>query len=241
MNLHLGCSGWSYPDWKGVVYPENLPASKWFSHYATVFDTVEINYTFYHFPKSQTAENWRKRAPEGFLYTLKAPRLITHIRRFNDCTGLLKDFYAACSVLQDKLGCVLFQLPPSLRFDKMKLKQILELLDPAFKNVLEFRHESWWCEEAFAVLKKHGTIFCSVSAPRLPDDLITTSDDIYVRFHGAKSWYAYDYAKAELSEWAGKIRAAKPKAVWAYFNNDVSGFAVQNCVDLRRMLENPGL
>ena len=237
MEKFIGCSGWSYPDWKGVVYPESLPASKWFSHYATLVGTVEVNYTFYHFPKEKTIVNWEERAPKGFIYTLKAPRLITHIKRFSDCKKLLDDFYKICARLKDKLGCVLFQLPPSAYFDMAKLEKILDLLDPDFKNVLEFRHPSWWRKETYATLRKHSVIFCAVSAPLLPEDLIKTADEVYVRFHGAASWYAYDYSKAELAAWADKIGAARAKRVWAYFNNDVGGFAVRNSLELQKMLK----
>lgn len=207
----------------------------WFSHYAGVFNTVELNSTFYHFPKTKTAKGWCRKAPEGFVYSVKANKIITHLKRFENTQKLINDFYAVARELEEKLGCVLFQLPPSMRFDIKKLDNILSQLDPDVRNVIEFRHPSWWNEEVFCRLKSAGVIFCIVNAPRLPEDFIKTAKDIYIRFHG-KTWYNYDYSKEDLESFADKINNLKLSNVWAYFNNDFDACAPKNALELRRAI-----
>jgi uncharacterized protein YecE (DUF72 family) len=135
------------------------------------------------------------------------------------------------------MGCFLFQLPPSFHYSAARLKRVLDQLNPAHRNVVEFRHRSWWNSKVIAAFKKTNTIFCSCSAPNLPDELIQTSDEIYLRFHGTKRWYRHDYTSEELQVWAARVRDCNPKRVWAYFNNDYDGFAIGNARELTRQLE----
>ena len=137
------------------------------------------------------------------------------------------------------MGCFLFQLPPSFHYTPARLNRILAQLDPARRNVVEFRHRSWWNEGVYAAFRRAGTVFCSCSGPRLPDELVKTADDVYVRFHGMKRWYRHDYTKAELAVWAGRIRASGATRVWAYFNNDRDGYAIKNARELLRQLGEP--
>ena len=148
--------------------------------------------------------------------------------------GLIAD------ILNDQMGCFLFQLPPSYRYTKTRLVGIVSQLDPARRNVMEFRHKSWWNEEVYAAFRKAGVIFCSTSGPRLPDELIRTADEIYVRLHGPKRWYRHDYSKQELAEWADKIRTSGARRAWIYFNNDNDANAPKNAIALRRMLKGFG-
>lgn len=232
----IGCSGWYYWRWKGVVYPAELPASRWLEHYQQSLDTVELNAPFYHWPRRTTVKNWSRQAAPGFAYSVKVNRLITHEKRFTNTKTLVRKFCEFAQVLREHMGCFLFQLPPNFYYSPVRLRAIVEQLDPHCRNAVEFRHKSWWRQDVFAAFKKAGLIFCSVSAPRLPNDLIQTADTIYVRFHGAKQWYRYDYSEDELSKWARKIRATGPKDVWAYFNNDFQGCAFRNAQTLKRLL-----
>jgi uncharacterized protein YecE (DUF72 family) len=139
-------------------------------------------------------------------------------------------------ILGERMGCFLFQLPPSYRYTRTRLNNIVTQLDPARRNVVEFRHASWWNEEVYSAFRKAGIIFCSCSGPRLPDELVRTADEVYIRLHGPKRWYRHDYSKAELAVWAERIRASGAKRAWVYFNNDNDAHAPKNAITLRRML-----
>ena len=236
--LNIGCSGWFYWDWKGKFYPQQMPTSQWFSHYAETFDTVELNAPFYAWPTVANVKSWLKQAGEaGFVYTVKACELITHIKRFEDTARLVEDFGYVADLLGSRMGCLLFQLPPNYDYSRQRLDNILSQLEPQRRNVVEFRHATWWNDEVYAAFRKAGVIFCACSAPGLPDDLVRTHDEIYVRFHGPEKWYRYDYSEAELAEWARRIRDSGAKRVWAYFNNDYGANAVRNGLTLRECLE----
>ena len=232
-SFHVGCSGWFYWGWRGRFYPATLPMNKWFEHYARHFKTVELNAPFYSWPTVGTVKSWKRQAGRRkFVYTVKVCELITHVKRFKGTKGLVKDFGFIADLLGSRMGCFLFQLPPSFRYTPGRLRGILGQLDPGRRNVLEFRHRSWWDERVFAALRESGTIFCSCSGPRLPDELVKTADDVYVRFHGTKQWYRHDYSKAELAVWAERIRASGARRVWVYFNNDRDGHAIANAREL---------
>ncbi|RLJ03148.1 MAG: DUF72 domain-containing protein [Candidatus Aenigmatarchaeota archaeon] len=233
---YIGCSGWFYPHWHGSFYPSELKQSRWFKYYSEKFNTVELNSTFYHFPKESTARNWHRSSPKGFVYTLKVNRIITHLKRFVGTKRLINDFYRIGERLEEKMGCFLFQLPPSLHFTEKKLHEILSQLDPEKRNVLEFRHQSWFNDDVYRELKKNGIIFCSVSAPKLPDDLIKTGKDIYIRFHGRDRWYSHNYSDEELESWAERILKSRAVNVWCYFNNDFNAYAPKNAMKLREFL-----
>jgi uncharacterized protein YecE (DUF72 family) len=235
--IHIGCSGWFYWHWRNIFYPDSMPTSAWFNHYAGRFKTVELNAPFYSWPTVNTVNTWRKQAGRRrFVYTVKVSELITHTRRFEDCAELIKDFGYIADLLGPYMGCFLFQCPPSERYSPEKLRLILSQLDPCRRNVVEFRHASWWKDEVFSAFRETGTIFCSCSGPRLPDTLVKTADEIYVRFHGTRQWYRHDYTKEELAIWASRIRESVPTQVWAYFNNDRDGYAIKNARAFQRQL-----
>jgi uncharacterized protein YecE (DUF72 family) len=184
-----------------------------------------------------TVQSWlRQTQGRAFVYTVKVCELITHVKRFVRTGELVKDFYFIDRVLAPHMGCFLFQLPPSFHYTSARLKRILDQLDPNHRNVVEFRHGSWWNKQTMLAFKKTGTIFCSCSAPRLPDELVTTCDEVYLRFHGTKNWYRHNYTPGELAVWAKRIQEHNPKRVWAYFNNDYGGNAVENARELDRQL-----
>ena len=229
MTFHIGCSGWFYWRWRGDFYPEETPTSEWFPYYASRFRTVEINASFYSWPTEATVKTWSTQAGrKRFVYTVKVCELITHVKRFEETETLVQDFGFIADLLGPRMGCFLFQLPPSIHYDPATLEKILRQLDHKQRNVVEFRHASWWNEDVFAAFRKTGTIFCSCSGPRLPDQLVRTADDIYIRFHGTTQWYRHDYSKEELGVWTERIRQSGARQVWAYFNNDYEGHAPRN-------------
>jgi uncharacterized protein YecE (DUF72 family) len=235
--LNIGCSGWFYWHLKGTFYPTQMPTKDWFSHYADRFSTVELNAPFYSWPTVATVQSWLRQADgRDMIYTVKVSELITHIRKFEGTEILVRDFGYIADLLGSRMGCFLFQLPPSYHYSPDRLREILAQLDPARRNVIEFRHPSWWTEEVYAAFETAGAIFCSCSGPRLPDELIRTADDIYVRFHGVDRWYRHDYSREELIVWANRIREAGAKRVWVYFNNDRDGFAIKNATAMADIL-----
>ena len=237
LQVHVGCSGWFYWHWRGGFYPADLPTNRWFPHYARRFQTVELNAPFYSWPTVATVRGWsRQLGRRKFVYTVKVSELITHVKRFSRTKTLVRDFGHIADLLGSHTGCFLFQLPPSFHYSRARLERIVSQLDPTRRNVVEFRHRSWWNEDVYDAFRAAGVIFCSCSGPRLPDDLISTADDVYIRFHGIKQWYRHDYTPAELGLWVDKIRASGAKRVWAYFNNDRDGFALKNARSLLRML-----
>jgi uncharacterized protein YecE (DUF72 family) len=236
--INVGCSGWFYWHWRGAFYPAEIPTSGWFEHYRRHFKTVELNAPFYSWPTAGVVASWLRQAGRTkFVYTVKVSELITHTKRFTGTKTLVRDFGHIADLLGSRMGCFLFQLPPSFHYSRARLRRIVEQLDPARRNVVEFRHRSWWNEEVYAAFRDSGTIFCSCSGPRLPDELVKTADEIYVRFHGTKRWYRHDYSPSELAAWAEKINASGARRVWAYFNNDRDGYAIKNARALRKLLQ----
>lgn len=233
----VGCSGWFYWHWRGSVYPSDLPTKDWFASYARRFSTVELNAPFYAWPTVGTAAAWvRQAARRKFIYTVKVPELITHQKRFTGTKTLVRDFGHVADLLGARMGCFLFQLPPSFHYSPARLKGILAQLDPVRRNVVEFRHRSWWNASVYAAFRANGTIFCSCSGPGLPDDVVASGGEIYLRFHGPKRWYRHDYSREELQGWVEKAQASGAERVWAYFNNDHDGYAVSNARLFRQLL-----
>jgi uncharacterized protein YecE (DUF72 family) len=236
--VFVGCSGWFYWKWRGIFYPTTLPTGEWFKHYAKRLDTVEINASFYSWPTTAGVTAWKRQAGKRrFVFTVKVCELITHIKRFKGTKTLVKDFGLIADILGDRMGCFLFQLPPSYHYTKARLNTIVDQLDPARRNVVEFRHASWWNETVYAAFRRGGIVFCSCSGPRLPDELVRTTDDVYLRLHGPKHWYRHDYSKAELRLWVQRITASGAKRVWIYFNNDFETHAPRNAATMRRVLD----
>jgi uncharacterized protein YecE (DUF72 family) len=236
-SFHVGCSGWFYWHWKGVFYPEELPTKSWFSHYAAHFQTVELNAPFYSWPTVETVQNWLKQVRStDFVYTVKVCELITHVKRMSRTRALVADFGFIADLLGKRMGCFLFQLPPSYHYSAARLKTLLGQLEHSRRNVVEFRHKSWWNERVYDAFRKTGTIFCSCSGPRLPAELVRTSEEVYIRFHGLTKWYRHDYTDEELQSWVNRIKESGCKQVWAYFNNDRDGHAIRNAREFARRL-----
>ena len=235
-SVYVGCSGWRYWKWRDSFY-EGVPQPKWFEHYSGVFDTVEINASFYSWPTVPSVQAWR-RQPGGraFVCTVKVCELITHVKRFKGTKTLIRDFGMIADILGERMGSFLFQLPPSFRYTKARLNAIVSQLDPARRNSVEFRHKSWWNDEVYAAFQSAGIIFCSCSGPRLPDELIRTADEVYVRLHGPERWYRHDYSDQELGKWLDRIKTSGAKRAWIYFNNDHDAHATRNARSMRDLL-----
>lgn len=202
---------------------------------------MELNAPFYSWPTLATVKTWIQQAEHSssFVYTIKVSELITHVKKFSRTRELVLDFGHIADLLGPRFGCFLFQLPPSFTFTPARLKAIVSQLDPARRNVVEFRHRSWWNDAVYRAFQKHGIIFCSCSGPRLPDELIKTADDVYVRFHGTTRWYRHDYSTEELTVWAQRIHDSDARQSWIYFNNDRDGHAIKNARELLSLLNTP--
>ena len=237
-DIRIGTSGWYYEHWRQVFYPAGLPKSKWFEYYAQHFNTVEINNTFYHQPKPQTFENWHKQAPAHFLFTVKANRFITHIKKLKDPQKPLERFFAGALLLKKNLGPVLYQLPPSLHKDIERLAAFVKLLPRKRIAVFEFRHLSWYSDDTYELLRKHNIGFCIHDLSGNKSPKMVTSDIIYVRFHGTSGRYAGNYPESQLQEWAAwlKIQAKNARVIYVYFNNDVHGHAIKNAKQLTEQI-----
>jgi uncharacterized protein YecE (DUF72 family) len=245
INIFIGTSGYNYPHWSnGVFYPPGLPERKWLEHYTRFFNTVELNVSFYRLPRKSVFEAWRKRTPENFIFVVKGSRFITHVKKLKDCEEPLKLFFNNVEGLKEKLGAVLWQLPPNLHVDEEKLKTFCKTIHQLrvsrfIRHSFEFRHPSWFCEEIYTILKKYGFSLCIAHSRDWPYKEIATSDFVYFRFHGGEILYASNYSEEELREWAGKAKywMKKRKDIYAYFNNDAYGFAIKNALRFKELLE----
>jgi len=235
MPCRIGCSGYFYRHWRGRFYPPEMPMNRWFAHYASHFDTVEINASFYRFPTRDGVRRWKRQAPAGFVYAVKAPRVITHLRRFHHCDEEMARFSEVLHELGSALGMTLFQMPPGFRFSEQNLERIMAALPSGLPCALEFRHISWWNDAVWRACEARGALFCSVHAPELPDEIVPVSGRIYLRFHGIP-WYRHDYSDEELAAWAARIRASHAGDCWIYFNNDMDAAAPRNALTLAAML-----
>jgi uncharacterized protein YecE (DUF72 family) len=235
----IGCSSYNNRYWKGIFYPENLSTSKWFAYYCEHFDTYEMNGTFYKFPTLRVMDNWYKKAPGHFLFSVKAPKEITHLKKFIGCEERLAEFYSVCKEgLKEKLGYVLFQFPPSYQYTPERLHQIINGLDSRFNNVVEFRHESWWIIEVWDLLSKNNITFCSVNYPKLPSTIFTSAPSVYVRLHGKPELFYSTYTSEELTTLALELIDSKqPETMLVYFNNTAGTAGILNALEFKGMFE----
>lgn len=231
----VGCSSYYNRKWVGIFYPADLPSKEWFAYYCERFNTYEVNASFYKFPTAKSLHTWHTKSPEGFILSVKAPKLITHSKKFVECAREIGDFYLACREgLKEKLGCVLFQLPPSFHYTPDRLELILQSLNPDFKNVIEFRNESWWTQEVFDAFIEHRIIFCSVNYPKLPTTIIATASTTYVRLHGNPTLFYSEYSSVELDKMEEEIRGHPDvKEAFIYFNNTASTAGILNALAIR--------
>jgi uncharacterized protein YecE (DUF72 family) len=237
---YIGTSGFSYSHWRGVFYPEKLPQARWLEHYARQFPTVEVNNSFYRLPSEKTFQGWRERTPAGFLFAVKASRFITHLRRLHDVQEPLETFLSRARNLKEKLGPVLYQLPPSMGQDKGLLEAFLSLLPEDLQYVIEFRRQNWYEEKVYAGMRRYNVALCIHDMSQSESPTAATADFAYVRFHGTTGRYAGNYSNEQLEDWANRIRQLASrnnlKTVHIYFNNDIEGHAVNNARALAQLL-----
>jgi uncharacterized protein YecE (DUF72 family) len=238
--IRIGCSGWNYAHWRnGVVYPPRLPPRRWLEFYAQCFDTVEVNATFYRLPRKEAVANWVEESPDGFLFAVKASRYLTHLKRLTDLDQGLRRFYDRIEPLvrSPKLGPVLWQLPGNFHRDDGRLADALGALPPG-RHCFEFRHESWFGDEVYELLRAHGAALVIGDTPERPFQAHElTADWTFIRFHHGTRGRHSNYSERELAEWAERIESWAQRAdVYAYFNNDRNGYAVRNGLWLKRRL-----
>jgi uncharacterized protein YecE (DUF72 family) len=238
--IRIGCSGWNYAHWRERIYPKGLPQKRWLEHYARLFDTVELNTTFYRLPNVSAVEGWVAHTPPGFLFGVKTSRYLTHIRRLTDLAGGIRRFYERIEPLRrsGKLGPVLWQLPPTFKRNDERLASALQAL-PEGRHCFEFREPSWYVDEVYALLRAQGAALVIPDSPKYPfraPEL--TADWTFVRFHHGSRGRRGNYSERELEERAVWIAGWRDRGidVYAYFNNDWEGFAVKNGLKLKALL-----
>ncbi len=234
---YLGTSGWYYAHWAGRFYPSGLPRQEWLSFYCTRFNTVEVNASFYRLPSESMVTGWREKTPEGFVFAFKGSRVVTHLKKLKGTAEYLSRFYARVGLVGEKLGIVLWQLPPSLSLDLPLLESFLADLDPEIPQVVEFRHPSWFTQEVYALLERYHIGLCIVSSPALPVVVKATASFAYVRWHGDALLYATRYSRRQIEQWADLLSRLPVKDVYGYFNNDAFAYAPENCLELKEALD----
>lgn len=240
--IRIGCSGWVYRDWRGVLYPEGCPQRRWLERYAEVFDTVEVNSTHYRLARPETVQGWLDATPDDFTFTVKSSRFLTHMRRLTDLERGVDRFYAGIAPLCDspRLACVLWQLPPTFRRDDERLAEALAATShrPPGRHAWEFREGSWFVPEVRALLREHGATFAIGDHPGRPwVPHWVTSDLAMVRLHHGTRGRRGNYSDRELDVWAERLAELSAQAdVLVHLNNDWEGFAVRNARRLQRLL-----
>ncbi len=234
----IGCSGFHYKEWKRIFYPPLLKQKDWFSFYTKHFNTLELNVSFYQFPKLASLQQWFAASPDDFVFSLKVPRLITHYKKFKGAEQLLTDFYTiARQGLGNKLGPVLYQLPPQYQYTDERLQLLVNSIDKTFTNVIEFRHNSWWQQHVYDALSANGISFCGSSHPLLPDEPVVNTGIVYYRFHGVPELFRSQYDNEYLQAIADRIKMAKKvTAVYIYFNNTAGPGALNNAKWLQQYI-----
>jgi uncharacterized protein YecE (DUF72 family) len=241
----VGCSGWNYRSWRERFYPAGVPPARWLEHYASVFDTVEVNNTFYRLPEPETFASWRQRTPRNFLIAVKASRFMTHLKRLKEPQDPLHRFFTSASALASKLGPVLYQLPANFHRDLERLATFVHALPRhaasgrrRVRHVIEFRHPSWYEDEVFQLLRRANVAVClhDMAGSRVDGPL--DGPFVYVRFHGARGRYHGSYSDNALDRWAARLaeQCRDGREVYAYFNNDPDAVAVHDAQRLKHAI-----
>ncbi len=237
--LHIGTSGWSYPEWKGVFYPATAGQNRFLPLYMEQFKTVEVNSAFYRLPNKTLLNRWKELAPEGFIYSFKANRAITHINRLVNVEDALAQFFQTIAPLEKCIDVVLFQLPPSFSLSLESLAQFISLLPPNYRYTFEFRHPSWFTDEVYSLLGAHQCAFCiyDLGGKNSPRQL--TADFAYIRLHGPEKIYEGRYDQPALESWRDTIVPwlKDGKDVYCYFDNSKKGDAPRDALALREMIQ----
>jgi uncharacterized protein YecE (DUF72 family) len=236
--IHLGTSGWHYAHWRGPFYPPDLPVKKYLEYYTGFFSSVEINNTFYRLPKKETLANWRVTAPEGFCFAVKASRFITHMKKLKDPAKSLAPFLEGVEILKEKLGPILFQLPPRWKFQPARLEEFLKALPSSHRYAFEFRGPDWLKPAAYELLAGWKAAFCIYDFAGRQTPAVVTADFVYLRFDGPAGPYQGRYGAEALAHWAETILtwAQEGKDVFCYFDNDEAGYAAADALRLQDLV-----
>ncbi|MFB3925651.1 MAG: DUF72 domain-containing protein [Syntrophales bacterium] len=239
-NIHIGTSGWHYDHWRGPFYPEALSRQNYLDYYADHFHTLEINNSFYQMPQEKTLVQWRNAVPPSFIFSIKASRYITHIKKLKDGKQILGPFMKKVELLREKTGPILFQLPPQWRFNPERLSSFLNALSKECRYVFEFRDSSWFCKKTYDILTQHNAAFCIYNVANRTTPKEITADFTYVRLHGPKGANQGCYDIETLSAWADTFISWRNegKEIFCYFDNDEAGYAARNAVQMRDLIEN---
>lgn len=233
--INIGTSGFSYSSWKEKFYPKGVPQSKWLEYYCTRFNTLELNNTFYRFPEAKALKKFHQRTPDDFIFTVKAHKVITHSMRLKDAKSKVDEFLSVVHEgLEEKTGCILFQLPPSFSNTEENLERVISSIPHHSSNVIEFRNESWWNEKTIAELKKHNLTFCNVSFPGLPETFYKTTDIFYLRMHGVPKLFQSSYSTTQLENIKKKLPKRNAE-IFVYFNNTMYEAGYSNAGELKNL------
>ena len=237
--IRIGTSGWHYKHWVGNFYPAKLPASKMLAYYCERFDTVEINNSFYMLPKIETLAAWRDATPKNFEFAIKASRFLTHNKKLKEPENALNNFLPRAEALGEKLGPILFQLPPKWRINIDRLAEFLDALPKYHRYTFEFREPSWLTQQVYDLLRKHNAAFCIYELAGFHSPIEVTADWTYVRLHGPGGKYQGSYSDQVMRAWTDRIADwnTKLKSICVYFDNDQAGFAAFNALTLKKMVE----
>lgn len=233
--IRIGTSGWQYKHWRGTFYPKELRQREHFPYYTGLFDTVELNSSFYQLPDRETFKKWRENSPDGFVYAVKASRYITHMKKLKDTKEATALFLKNSKGLGKKRGPILFQLPPGWSVNAERLHHFLRSLPATNRYTFEFRNNTWYCDEVFELLERYNCAFCFYDLAGHQSPIVTTADFIYVRLHGPGGKYQGSYTKKALSAWATRCLkwSGNGKDVYVYFDNDQAGHAAWNARALK--------
>jgi uncharacterized protein YecE (DUF72 family) len=235
--IHIGTSGWSYKHWRGNFYPNGLKVKDEFAHYQSFFDTVELNSPFYKLPTKETFLSWKNQVSDNFKYVVKASRYITHMKKLQDPKQATALFFDRVEILAEKLGAILFQLPPNLKADYALLKHFLEHLPKAYRYVFEFRNSDWYKKEIYQLLDRHNCAFCIYELDGHLSPIEVTADFVYLRLHGPGRKYQGSYSDESLMKWAQLCQDwHKDKDVFVYFDNDEKGYAAFNAIRMKELV-----
>jgi uncharacterized protein YecE (DUF72 family) len=238
-HIYIGTSGWHYKHWVGRFYPSEMDSKDFLGHFIKSFSTVELNNSFYHLPLKQTFRNWYKATPPGFIFAVKGSRYITHIKRLSAPQETTPKFFEVIVPLKEKLGVILFQLPPRWKPNPERLEEFLKGCPRKYRYTFELRDPSWFTEEIYAILRKYNAAFCMYDFNGLLSPQIITADFIYIRFHGPDGKYRGKYSDGFLKKWAKDfIRWRKEgiKDIYCYFDNDDSAYATEDALKLSRLV-----
>lgn len=233
--IHIGTSGWSYSHWLGTFYPTGTKTQAHLDFYVRYFSTVEINNSFYRLPERKTFSNWKNSVPEDFLFVVKANRFITHMKKLKDPAASIYSFMENVTALEEKLGPILFQLPPNWKLNIQRFEEFLSALPRGMRYVFEFRNESWYTAEIYALLQRYNCAFCMYELGGHTSPILVTADFVYLRLHGPGEKYQGSYPDQTLDYWSDQCMAWSASGdVFVYFDNDQNGYAPKNA---QRMIE----